>query len=118
MNVVFSGTLTDLQRHEFLERHIGRTVIWQGSVGGVSETLDRTISVLLATPGPSGRYLAFLEFAPEYKAALVHLNRDTEIKVVCRLKEWGAQAQLDRCKLLRVLSDADLQPSASVPLPP
>jgi hypothetical protein len=88
MDLVFSGTLTNLQRHEFFERHIGRTVIWQGRVGGVSESSDRTISVLLATPGLSERYLAFLEFAPEYKADLIHLNIDTGIKVVCRLSRW------------------------------
>jgi hypothetical protein len=117
MDVTFGDTLTGLQRSEYFERHLGKTVVWQGTVAGVWESSDRTISVLLAIPRSGRRYRAFLEFAPESRADLLHLSRDTGINVACRLKDWGAQAQLDRCKLLRVLPATGAQPSATVPLP-
>lgn len=99
MEAIYSWELTDLQRGQFVKQHVGKTVIWEGNVAGVSEAGD-VISVLLRH-SPDSRYLAFLAFDPSSRDELLQLDRGTKIEVACLLEDWGAEAELINCRLLR-----------------
>jgi hypothetical protein len=115
MRYLSKETHTDLQRDEFLKRHLGRRVTWDGWVGAVADRGNRGISVLLlAKEGGSSSDAAFLSFPQEDGPELTSLHIGQKITSSCKLDNFVDQALLTACELARVWP-ADFNISAKFP---
>lgn len=102
MNYIYRESHTSAQQDEFISRHLGRRVIWEGWVGNVSNDSDEGLSVILMAGEHDTHLLAFSKFIPEYRADLLALEYGQRIKISCVLDEFSARAHLEGCQLLKV----------------
>lgn len=105
MHYVYQEVHTDIQREEFLDRHLGRRVTWEGWVGGVSDHREKGVSALITANEDSSYYVAFLSFPQEDKPQLASLSFGQRIRVTCTFENFDAQAHLKDCELLKVWSE-------------
>lgn len=101
MNYIYRESHTSAQEDDFISRHLGKRVVWEGWVGNVSN-YSEGLSVILMAGEHEANLVAFSKFASEYKADLLALDHGQRIRVSCLLDRFSAQAHLEGCQLLKV----------------
>jgi hypothetical protein len=95
-------TTTALQRDQFQEDLLGKTIIWSGSIQAVEPGQEGTIEIVVVPSGKANEllYSAFLSFDASQKDELLPLRKGQAIKFTCVIKHFVTSPFLERCRLL------------------
>ncbi len=99
---VYEEYHTSAQVDDFIDRHLNRSVVWDGWVGNVSRRYDGAYSVILMPAKGSMSGLAYLTFPSAYRADLLGLNYGQKVRVSGTFSQFDSRFHLEKCALLQV----------------
>ena len=95
-------SLTELQKEDFLKKHMNRRFIWEGLVDTVEENSRDTIMVTI-TSKTEDWYIALFTFGKEHRQDLLSLKPKQHIRLTGILRYFSGIPSLHECKLLEIL---------------
>ncbi|MGH9930018.1 MAG: hypothetical protein ACREA9_12460 [Pyrinomonadaceae bacterium] len=103
LDTMWEKPLTSLQREDFLQRQLGKRVIWEGYVLTVSEwSSDRTVSLAIDNGKSNFTNYATFSFPAGAREDLLALKPRQLVKVTGVLKKFDSIARLDDCRILKI----------------
>jgi hypothetical protein len=101
---MFNLDVTSIQKEEFLARHLGRRVIWEGTVvdGSDESRFEKILKLVIALEESEAPLLASFEFTPAYRDDLLALKSRQKVKLTGVLRESTyLHARLGDSRILR-----------------